>query len=69
MLHPTLAEEYLPEQREMTTKTGLLSASKSQASLMFKSGQSIDQTPAHTVFTRYKEFVKMPKLSMEVVSN
>jgi len=50
MLHPTLGEEYLPEEREMNTKTGLLSASRSQANLMFKSGvstkNSIDQTPS-----------------------
>ena len=33
MLHPTLCEEFLPEDREMTTKQGLLSASRSSAAI------------------------------------
>ena len=33
MLHPTLCEEFLPEDREMGTKLGLLSASKSQSQI------------------------------------
>jgi len=52
MLHPTLGEEYLPEEREMTTKPGLLSASRSQSTLFKQSmasgisKRSIDQTPS-----------------------
>jgi hypothetical protein len=29
MLHPTLGQEFLPNEREMTTTKGLLSASRS----------------------------------------
>ena len=43
MLHPTLCEEYLPDERDMTTKTGLLSANRSLTSLLSK--KSINNTP------------------------
>lgn len=36
MLHPALSKEFLPETRDMNTKSGLLSSSKSQLHLYDK---------------------------------
>ena len=65
MLHPTLCEDFLPEEREMNSK-GLLSASKSSFSLTEK--RVLNLTPSRSVFSRYQDFNKMPQLSLDVVS-
>eukprot|EP00347_Sterkiella_histriomuscorum_P012234 403369376 len=63
MLHPTLCEEFLPEERDMNTKQGLLSSSKSQNSLLSKN--VLNQTPSRQIFSRFKEFQKMPVHDMD----
>ncbi|CDW75232.1 UNKNOWN [Stylonychia lemnae] len=54
MLHPTLCEEFLPEDRDMTTK---------QNSLI--SRNVTNQTPSRRVFNRFKEFQQLPQYDIE----
>jgi len=67
MLHPTLSEEYLPDDSK---SKGLLSASRSSNSLLktTESKKSINQTPSKLMYSRYKEFAKMPQYSLDAVS-
>jgi len=67
MLHPTLAEEYLPPPG-VSKQPATLRGSQSVSSLLSSQSKkgTIDCTPSKSIFSRYKEFKKMPQFSYEV---